>query len=79
MTLILRRVRPEQNERRFYRLEVTADLFGTVLLLRNWGRIGCDGRRRHETFSDRESAAAALDRLAATKQRRGYVMVAETQ
>jgi hypothetical protein len=34
------RVRPEQNEWRFYRMEVWPDLFGRALLLRQWGRIG---------------------------------------
>ena len=37
-TLRLRRVRPEKNERRFYSMIVTVDLFGDTLLLRNWGR-----------------------------------------
>ena len=30
------RVRPERNEWRFYRMEVWPDLFGHVLLLRQW-------------------------------------------
>ena len=36
----LARVRPEQNEWRYYRMEVWPDLFGRALLVRNWGRIG---------------------------------------
>jgi predicted DNA-binding WGR domain protein len=71
-TLSLRRIRPERNERRFYRMEVTVDLFGTVLLLRNWGRIGTDGRRRQKPFPNAEAAEAALTRLATMKRRRGY-------
>ncbi|HTI01548.1 MAG TPA: WGR domain-containing protein [Acidisoma sp.] len=79
MALSLRRIRPERRERRFYRMEVISDLFGTVLLLRTWGRIGTDGRERREVFADRQAAAAALDRLAAAKRRRGYVEVGRTQ
>ena len=40
------RVRPERNEWRFYRMEVWPDLFGRALLVRQWGRIGTEGRRR---------------------------------
>ena len=29
-----------------YRMEVWHDLFGHALLLRQWGRIGTEGRRR---------------------------------
>ena len=42
----LARIRPERNEWRFYRMEVWPDLFGRALLLRQWGRIGTEGRRR---------------------------------
>jgi len=70
--IALQRIRPERNERRFYRMEVTTDLFGTVLLLRRWGRIGTDGRQRSEAYADRMAAAAALDLWTARKLRRGY-------
>jgi len=72
-SLTLRRIRPHRNERRFYRLEITTDLFGAILLVRNWGRIGTDGRLRFHVFSDTQQAHAALIRLAAIKRRRGYV------
>jgi predicted DNA-binding WGR domain protein len=71
--LALRRIRPEFNERRFYRMEIATDLFGTILLMRNWGRIGTDGQRRSEPFPDVTAAAQALNRLAAAKRRRGYI------
>jgi hypothetical protein len=41
------RIRPEHNEWRFYRMEVWPDLFGHALLLRQWGRIGPEGRHRY--------------------------------
>ena len=44
----LTRIRPERNEWRFYRMEVWPDLFGRALLVRQWGRIGTEGRRRQD-------------------------------
>src|SRR5690242_1457912 len=66
------RVRPEHNEWRFYRIEVWPDLFGHALLLRQWGRIGTEGRRRLDPHSDPGAAINALARLAGRKHRRGY-------
>ena len=66
------RVRPERNEWRFYRMEVWPDLFGRALLLRQWGRIGTEGRRRLDPHSDPGAAINALARLAGRKRRRGY-------
>jgi predicted DNA-binding WGR domain protein len=70
---MLRRIRPEHNERRFYALAVTADLFGNIVLMRNWGRIGAGGRQREELHCDVVAAAESLERLARKKRRRGYV------
>jgi predicted DNA-binding WGR domain protein len=41
--LVLHRIDPEQGIRRFYSLMIERDLFGTVRLVRNWGRIGTKG------------------------------------
>ncbi len=66
------RVRPERNEFRFYRLEVWPDLFGRALLLRQWGRLGTEGRRRLDPHPDPGAALNALATLARQKRRRGY-------
>jgi predicted DNA-binding WGR domain protein len=42
--LVLHRIDPEQGIRRFYSLMIERDLFGTVRLVRNWGRIGTNGQ-----------------------------------
>jgi predicted DNA-binding WGR domain protein len=68
----LARIRPALNEWRYYRLEVWPDLFGRDLLLRQWGRIGTEGRRRLDPHPDPGAAANALARLVARKRRRGY-------
>jgi predicted DNA-binding WGR domain protein len=66
------RVPPERNEWRFYRMEVWPDLFGRALLLRQWGRIGTEGRHRLDPHPDPGAATNALVRLAGRKRRRGY-------
>jgi predicted DNA-binding WGR domain protein len=71
--LTLKRIQPERNMRRFYRMEVVTDLFGTILLLRRWGRIGTDGRLRCDPYPDVAAALGALTTLAERKRRRGYV------
>jgi predicted DNA-binding WGR domain protein len=65
-------VRPARNEFRFYRMEIWPDLFGRALLMRQWGRIGTEGRRRLVAHPDPGAAINALTALARQKRRRGY-------
>jgi predicted DNA-binding WGR domain protein len=58
--------------RRFYRLDMQPDLFGGVLLMKEWGRIGARGRIMAERYDSEALAADALQRQAARKRRRGY-------
>lgn len=66
---------PTRNMNRFYRLTVTRDLFGAVLLVREWGRIGVSCQRRCEEKDSDAEAVRDATRIAAQKQRRGYVPV----
>jgi predicted DNA-binding WGR domain protein len=70
--LHLRRAAPARNMRRFYRLDVHPDLFGRVMLLKQWGRVGTQGHMQAESFDNEELALAALQRQAEPKRRRGY-------
>ena len=70
--LILHRIDPEQGIRRFYSPMIERDLFGTVRLVRNWGRIGTNGQELVEVFADEIEAGKALEALAQLKRRRGY-------
>ena len=70
--VILRRIEPDRNMERFYRLDVQLDLFGEWCLVREWGRIGRSGRTCTNAFPDAQQAEAALQRLSAAKVRRGY-------
>ena len=44
-TLVLRRLEPGRNVARFYALMIECDLFGRVVLVRHWSRIGGRGSR----------------------------------
>lgn len=66
---------PTRNMRRFYRLTVTRDLFGAVLLVREWGRIGMSSQKRCEEKRSDADAMQDAARIVAQKLRRGYVPV----
>lgn len=61
-----------RNVHRFYRLDIQSDLFGTVSLIREWGRIGQPGTVRIATFANMGAAASDLAEALARKKRRGY-------
>ena len=71
-TASLVRIRPALREWRYYRMEIWPDLFGRALLVRQWGRIGTEGRRRLDPYSDPGAAINALAALLRAKRRRGY-------
>jgi predicted DNA-binding WGR domain protein len=66
--VILRRVEPDKRMARFYSLMVECDLFGTVRLVRNWGRIGTQGRALAEEYGTELEARRALEALARVKR-----------
>ena len=66
------RIRPAMNERRYYRIEVLTDLFGTIGILRCWGRIGISSRSRFDPAPDLGTALDRLADLARAKRERGY-------
>ena len=57
---------------RFYSLMIERDLFGRVVLVRCWGRIGTNGRELVEEFASETEAGQALEAVAQAKRRRGY-------
>ena len=70
--IILERIDGRRNMARFYQLSVEIDLFGHVVSVRRWGRIGSHGR---QVKSLQRSVAEALSeehRRADEKRRRGY-------
>ena len=63
---------PEKSQFRFYRLEVQPTLFGEWSLIREWGRIGRQGRVVVDTFTTQAEARLAFEGKAIEKLRRGY-------
>jgi predicted DNA-binding WGR domain protein len=70
--VLLRRVDPESGAARFYSLVIERDLFGQVVLVRNWGRIGTRGRELVEEHATEDDALRAMQKLVEIKRRRGY-------
>jgi predicted DNA-binding WGR domain protein len=58
--LALHKVGPDRRVARFYSLMVERDLFGTIRLVRNWGRIGTDGLELVEVFATEIEAGRRL-------------------
>ncbi len=72
-TVMLRRIDPEHGMARFYSLMIERDPFGTVHLVRHWGRTGAmQGHELAHDFPSEEEAVEELEWLAAAKRRRGY-------
>lgn len=70
--LVLERRDASCNMARFYVLAIEPTLFGETALVREWGRMGSNGRRRLDLHADPETAVEALDIWLARKGRRGY-------
>lgn len=57
---------------RFYRVEISDNLFGEYSVLREWGACGCNGRQMLVWFSNLRDACLAADGWRARAERRGY-------
>jgi len=71
-SLMLYRIDPARNMRRYYRLELQQDLLGQWLLTREWGRIGCRGQTRLVSFDCFTDAYQSLIACENDKRHRGY-------
>ena len=70
--VLLTRVDPSCNMRRFYSVALATSLFGECGVVRQWGRIGTEGQTRTDWYDGSGPAKAALLKLLRQKQRRGY-------
>jgi predicted DNA-binding WGR domain protein len=70
--LVLTRIDATQNMRRFYKLDVQPDLFGSWSLIREWGRLGRAGQVRTENYPTRGSADLAMVSHYTRKALKGY-------
>lgn len=65
--------------RRFYRLDVQPDLFGGILPMKEWGRLGATGCKIAERYDAEALASAASHRQIERKRRRGYGYATRTR
>lgn len=70
--VLLHRIDPDANMRRYYAAHLAPDLFGGCALVREWGRIGRSCRREIELFAAEGSAQDRLLAVAKAKRGRGY-------
>jgi predicted DNA-binding WGR domain protein len=73
---VLHRRDPDRNMHRFYALSLQPGLFGTISVVKEWGRIGQPGTVRHEVYNDEATAHAALSARLHNKIKRGYRQIA---
>jgi predicted DNA-binding WGR domain protein len=69
---LLYRIDPARNMRRFYHLTIETDLLGDTVLIRRWGRIGTDGKRRVDLCFDSSKANMRVAEPVRLKQRRSH-------
>lgn len=62
------------NKARFYRLDLSTNLWGEQIVERNWGRRGTWGQNRLATFEDRASALKVMLKALQAKLARGYTL-----
>jgi predicted DNA-binding WGR domain protein len=67
---VLRRFDPDHGIARFYAFMVERDLFGTIRLVCNWGRIGTASQEPVQAFVNEIEAGQALDAVTQVKPRR---------
>ena len=72
MQTYLEKQQAAKNVFRYYRMEVSVNLFGEWTLHREWGRIGRGGRNRMDWFASKDQAEAALISQETLKRKRGY-------
>ncbi|TMV93969.1 WGR domain-containing protein [Thioclava sp. BHET1] len=63
------------NAGRFYRVEISDNLFGEYTVLREWGRHGCAGSQCLRWFSNLRDAVTAAESARRRAQKRGYLLI----
>ena len=67
-------IRKARARARFYRVDVTHNLFGEYSVLREWGPAGRHGRQMLVWFSNLREACVAAERWQKRAHRRGYLV-----
>jgi predicted DNA-binding WGR domain protein len=69
-------VNPTKNRYRFYTLAFQPGLWGTVALIRSWGRQGTRGQSRIHIYSEHAAAQKEAHRLLRRRLQHGYEIAA---
>ncbi len=72
MAVCLMYHRRKSRRPRYYRVELSYDLFDNISVLCEWGIAGGRGCESKVTFSNLREASVAADRIRNRVQRRGY-------
>src|SRR3546814_610194 len=70
--IYLERIDGRRNMARFYQLSVEVDLFGDIVSVRRWGRIGSHGCLVNSLQPSLADAFREVQQRADEKRRRGY-------
>ena len=69
----LKKIDQSANQYRYYSIRIDPDLFGGWTLIRQWGRLDCDGGRlRMDNFESKKEALNRLSEIVIQKKNRGY-------
>lgn len=71
-SIALYKIDQKKNMYRFYRMEILADLFGQVCLIREWGRIGRPGRVMTTSSAEQSVIFAQFEKIMRLKSKNGY-------
>ena len=72
--ILLYRLNPDQNEKRFYWIQISPSLLDPWAVIRIWGRIGESQRILVTPCADEHAAIALGQRLLKKRLNRGYTI-----
>jgi hypothetical protein len=65
---------------RYYRIIVSIDLLGDLILTKVWGGMGrSSGRITHLPCSTVDEAYTRIEKITKTRQQRGYILIIDTR
>lgn len=72
LSCLMYRSCPKTGRARYYRVELTYNLFDEISVLREWGMTGGRGATRIDIYGSLRMASEAADRIRNATLRRGY-------
>jgi len=66
-------VHTARNRRRYYSLSLTTNLWGNLVAVRRWGRVGTRGREIHHRLDNVRQFRELAERIDHVRIRHGYL------